>query len=191
MQRMLRVFSMAEFRIETERLNLRDWCDSDLEPFSAMSSDERVMATLGPLLDRSESDGLIGRIRNLQDLHGHTFWALERKEDGCFLGFCGLIPGSAGPIDGKIEIGWRLAHHAWGQGYAREAALASLDWGFANLRDDRIWAITTPGNVRSWGLMERLGMKRHLQLDFDHPNVPDGSPLKQHITYSIARPGSC
>lgn len=182
---------MAEFAFETGRLILRDWRESDLAPFSAMSGDERVMATLGPVLDHDAVAALIGRIRDLRDRHGHTFWALERKEDGCFLGFCGLIPGFVGPIDGKIEIGWRLAHHAWGKGYAREAAMATLDWGFANLPDDRIWAITTPGNVRSWGLMERLGMKRHLELDFEHPNVPDGSPLKHHITYSIARPGCC
>lgn len=96
--------------------------------------------------------------------------------------------GNAGLIEGKVEIGWRLSHDAWGQGYAREAAAASLDWGFANLDTDRIWAITTPGNIRSWGLMERLGLKRHPQLDFEHPNVADDSPLKQHITYSIARP---
>ena len=179
---------MAEFAIETDRLILRDWRDADLEPFHAMSNDVRVMETLGPLMDRDRVRATIDRMRDEQRRNGHCFWALERREDAQFLGWCGIIRGNAPTVAGKPEIGWRLAHHAWGQGYAREAAQASLDWGWANLSDDCIWAITTPGNMRSWGLMERLGMTRHTDLDFDHPNVPEGSPLKAHITYSIARP---
>lgn len=178
---------MADFSLETDRLILRGWREEDVPPFADMCADPRVMATLGPLMNRQEAEALIGRLRAIDQQHGHTCWALERKVDGRFLGFCGLAMGNFHPIDGKVEIGWRLAHHAWGQGYAREAAEASLEWGFSNLDVDRIWAITTPGNVRSWGLMERLGLKRHLELDFAHPRIADDSPLKQHITYSIAR----
>ncbi|WP_219892895.1 GNAT family N-acetyltransferase [Aquisediminimonas profunda] len=179
---------MDDFRLETTRLILRSWRDDDVLPFASMSADPRVMATLGPLMSAQEAEAMIGRLHAIEERHGHTFWALERKKDGRFLGFCGLVMGNVGPIDGKIEIGWRLAHDAWGQGYAREAAEASLDWGFSNRDVEQIWAITTPGNVRSWGLMERLGLKRHPQLDFAHPKNADDSPLKQHITYSIARP---
>lgn len=179
---------MDDFRLETTRLILRSWRDEDVPPFASMSADPRVMATLGPLMSVQEAEAMIGRLHAIEERHGHTFWALERKKDGRFLGFCGLVMGNVGPIDGKIEIGWRLAHDAWGQGYAREAAEASLEWGFSNRNVERIWAITTPGNVRSWGLMERLGLKRHPQLDFAHPKIADESPLKQHITYSIARP---
>src|SRR3546814_17049402 len=71
-----------------------------------------------------------------------------------------------------VEIGWRVRSDAWGAGYAREAAEASIAWGWANLACDAIHAITTVANVRSRGLMERLGMKRLPDLDFDHPAVP-------------------
>ena len=179
---------MAETIVETERLILRTWCDDDLVPFHAMCSDERIMATLGPLMDRTETAALIEKLRWHQVTNGHCFWALESCSGGRFLGFCGLIRANVGPTAGKLEVGWRIVHNAWGQGYAREAASSSLDWGFANLQDDDIWAITTPGNTRSWGLMERLGMQRQQDLDFDHPNVPDDSPLKRHITYCIRRP---
>jgi RimJ/RimL family protein N-acetyltransferase len=81
-----------------------------------------------------------------------------------------------------------LRREAWGQGYAREAAEASLAWGWATLDIPRITAITVPANHRSWNLMERLGMTRDPAADFDHPAVPDGSPLKQHILYRIVRP---
>ena len=179
---------MAEFQIDTERLILREWREGDAAPFHAMSEDPRVMATLGPLMSRSQSDALIERLQKRQIDHGHTFWALERKQNRAFIGWCGIVIAlDELPIAGKLEAGWRLAHSAWGQGYAREAALASLDWGFQTLGADEIWAITSLNNTRSWGLMERLGMERQHDMDFDHPNVADGSPLKQHITYRIKR----
>ena len=90
------------------------------------------------------------------------------------------------PIEGEIEIGWRLAHEHWGKGYAREAAQASLDWVWDHLDADSLAAITTPGNANSWGLMERLGMTRIHGDDFDHPKAM--GDLIPHITYRIARP---
>jgi hypothetical protein len=50
-------------------------------------------------------------------------------------------------------------------------------------------AITTLANTRSWGLMERLGMVRHPDEDFDHPDLAEGDPLRPHILYRIQRPG--
>ncbi|MBO9713764.1 GNAT family N-acetyltransferase [Sphingomonas sp.] len=176
--------------IESERLILRGWREDDLEPFAVMCADPQVMATLGPLMSREETRALIARVETLRAEHGFTFWAMERRADGAFLGWCGVKPGAANtPIEGQIEIGWRIAADHWGQGYAREAAAATLAWVWANLDAPLVAAITTPGNVRSWGLMERLGMVRAPEDDFDHPNLPDDSPLKAHVTYRIRRPG--
>ena len=175
--------------IDTDRLRLRPWRDDDRAPFATMSRDPRVMATLGPLQNRAESDAAVDRMIAHQAAHGHCFWALERRDDALFLGFCGLMVSSPGtPIAGRIEIGWRLRGDVWGRGYAREAAVATLGWGWANLAASSIFAITTPGNTRSWGLMERLGMARRQDLDFDHPAVADASPLKAHLTYEARRP---
>jgi RimJ/RimL family protein N-acetyltransferase len=174
--------------IDTERLILRGWRDTDRAPFYAMGRDVEVMRYLGGIRIRAETDAAIDRQIALQDTLGHCFWALERREDDAFLGFCGLKPGPAGtPIEDEIEIGWRLRRDAWGEGYAREAAQASLAWGWANLPVLEITAITVPGNTRSWGLMERLGMMRDAASDFDHPDVAQGDPLRRHITYRIAR----
>ena len=175
--------------IETERLVLRSWELRDREPFAALGRDPEVMATLGPVLSREESDALIERLAGVEAQHGHTFWAAERRADGALIGFCGLVRGRPGtPIEGEPEIGWRLARAAWGRGYAREAAEACLSWAWANLPDGAVAAITAAVNGRSWGLMERLGMARDPAGNFDHPMVPDGSPLKAHVTYRIARP---
>ncbi len=179
----------AAFAIPTERLILRPWREADHDVLLALCSDSRVMEFLGPPLTAAEAHGMIARLRLCQAGHGYSFWAVERRADGLVLGFCGLKPGQAGtPIEGAIEIGWRLAVDAWGQGYAREAARASLDWGWANLEADAIWAITAPANVRSWGLMERLGMTRRADLDFAFPDLPPDDPLSPCITYSIRRP---
>ena len=179
---------MAEFRLETDRLVLREWRDTDRVAFHAINTDPRVMKFLGPLMTLEDIDALIARLRKMQAEHGHCFWAAERKEDGRLIGWCGLIRGGKDtPIENRVEVGWRLAFDMWGQGYAREAASAAIDWAFANLPDEDVWAITVNDNANSWGLMERLGMVRRPELGFDHPNVPDGSPLKAHITYNIDR----
>lgn len=175
--------------IDTERLVVRPWRDSDRAPFAAMGQDADVMRFLGPLRSRVESDAFIDRMVAMQAELGYCLWAVERLGDAAFLGFCGLNAGPAGtPLEGELEIGWRLARAYWRQGYAREAALACLDWTWANLAIEALFSMTVPANTASWGLMERLGMHRLADQDFDHPNVPDGSPLKRHIVYRIDRP---
>ncbi|QNQ11403.1 GNAT family N-acetyltransferase [Sphingomonas alpina] len=175
--------------IATERLILRAWRDDDLVPFHAMGQDPEVMRYLGPPLSREAVAVQIARQNALIDETGHCFWALERREDGAFLGFCGVKLGPPGtPIAGQLEIGWRLARSFWGQGYAREAAQASLNWVWANLEATEVAAMTVPGNSASWGLMERLGMTRMVEEDFDHPALAEGDPLRRHIVYRIARP---
>lgn len=174
----------------TERLILRDWRDADLTPFAAMNADPAVMAHLDGPIDSTETAAMIARLRAAQAGGGCTFWAIERRDDAALLGFCGLrIGGHPGtPVHEVLEIGWRLRADAWGQGYAGEAARASLAWGWANMPHERILAWTVPANQPSWRLMERLGMTHDPALDFDHPRFPPGHPLCRHITYSIARP---
>ena len=147
------------------------------------------MKYVGPFRSIEETRASVEQLQHDQLANGYCFWVIERRADKAMIGFCGLNPGPEDtPLEGRTEIGWRLAHHARGQGYGREAAQASLNWGFANLADQTIWAITVPAHTRSWGLMERLGMVRQPDLDFDHPNVPVGNPLKRHITYCIGKP---
>lgn len=173
--------------IETARLRMRSWRDEDVGPFQAICSDPEVMATLGPTLDRDQTLTLIERVCVIELQHGHTFWALERREDARLIGWCGIVRGNAGPVEGKAEIGWRLARDCWGAGYATEAARGAMNWAFANLPDEDVWAITWRENFRSQAVMERLGMRRHADLDFDHPKLADSDPLRPHVTYSIAR----
>ena len=173
--------------IETERLILRSWRDEDLDPFHAINSHPEVMATLGPVMSRDEVAALIERVAAIEAEHEHTFWALERREDARLIGWCGANRSTVGPINGQHEIGWRLARDAWGMGYVTEAAGATLGWLFASRRDDAVWAITSTGNTRSRAVMERLEMRYRSDLDFSHPKLAEGDPLRPHVTYALSR----
>jgi RimJ/RimL family protein N-acetyltransferase len=173
---------VGEFRLQTERLTLRDWRDEDFGALHALCTCPQVMAMIGPLHDEEKTRGLLGRLQERTVRDGHSFWAMERKEDGRVIGFCGVSRGPVPPIEGLLEIGWRMAADCWGRSYAREAAEATLRWIAGNRPGEPVCAITSLGNVRSRGLMERLGMRYRSDMDFEHPNVDDPA-LKSHVTY--------
>ncbi len=174
--------------IVTERLRLAAWNDTHRLPAAAMNADPVVMRWFPATMSRAETDAQIDRQIALLDRRGFTFWPVVRRSDDCFLGLAGLKEGAPGtPVEGVIEIGWRFAAHAWGQGYATEAARAALAHGFGDAAVTRIGAITAAGNTASWRLMERLGMTRDPAGDFAHPLVPLGHRACQHITYFIER----
>jgi RimJ/RimL family protein N-acetyltransferase len=141
------------------------------------------MATIGPLHDEDKTQGMLDRLQQRQRQHGCSFWAMERKADGRVLGFCGVSRGTVPHLVDELEIGWRMAFDCWGQGYAREAALATLGWIAENHPGEEVWAITARTNERSQGLMKRLGMRYREGMDFEHPLVADDSELKPHVTY--------
>jgi RimJ/RimL family protein N-acetyltransferase len=171
--------------IETARLLIRPWRDADRAPFAAMGQDPAVMAHFPALLDRAASDALIDRVSAEIATRGHGLWAVARRDTGDFIGFCGFNPVAFPcPVEGEIEIGWRLASAHWRLGFAFEAAQACLDWGRSNGLK-RIVSFTVPANTRSWGLMQRLGLQRRVDLDFDHPRLPAGHRLRPHIVYEI------
>ncbi len=180
---------MQPTTLATDRLILRQWREEDLEPFAAMSADPAVMEFLLGPLDRARSDAVAQRLHDHIAAHSFGFWALEARGLAPFIGFAGLLNvGAEQSFAPAVEVGWRLARAHWGHGYASEAARAALDHGFGALGLDEIVAMTVPANRRSRAVMERLGMTRDPAEDFDHPNVPDGHPLKRHVLYRIGRP---
>jgi ribosomal-protein-alanine N-acetyltransferase len=175
--------------LQTERLILRDWQDSDREPFHAIVSDPRVMEYFPAPLTREESDRLIDRCRAHQAAHGFTFYAVELRATGELIGFEGLAHTTAEemPFPPTVEIGWRLGFPYWNRGFATEAARACLDFGFDALNLDEIVAFAVTANIRSRRVMEKLGMTRDPAEDFDHPRLPGGHPLRRHVLYRIHR----
>ena len=177
---------MGDFRHETARLVLRDWREEDWAPFWEGTNTPAVMRWLGGVADEAKRQAAQDRLLGYTHDHGHTFWCVERKEDGAILGFCGLKRSNqaGGPI-GMMEVGWRLREDAWGKGYAKEAATASLDLAFNRFGADEVIALTVQRNEGSWGLMNRLGMVRREDLDFANSDFDEEEPTI--IVYSIAR----
>ncbi|MEV5985307.1 GNAT family N-acetyltransferase [Streptomyces sp. NPDC052051] len=172
--------------LRTDRLVLRRWRDSDLEPWAAMNADPEVREHLGDPLTRAESDASVARYRAEFDRRGFGWWAVEVRADGGFIGFAGLDRVDDGMPFTGVEIGWRLARSAWGHGYATEAARAVLAHGFDTLGLPEILAVTTVANLRSQAVMRRIGMTRNPDDDFDDLTAPDG-PLRPNVLYRITR----
>jgi RimJ/RimL family protein N-acetyltransferase len=173
--------------LDTPRLRLRRWCEADREPFAAMNADPAVMAFFPAPLSRAASDASIDAWQAQFATQGWSNWAVERRATGEFIGFVGLsVPRRQLPFSPCVEVGWRLARAHWGQGYATEAARAALGAGFGRIGLTEIVSFTTLANRRSRAVMERIGM-RDAQQDFEHPGVPEGSPLRPHCLYRITR----
>lgn len=170
---------------ETDRLRLRQWNADDREPFAALNADPNVMEFFPSLLTRAESDALADRCESLIQERGWGFWAAELKESGEFIGFIGLhTPSPLLPFSPCVEIGWRIACKHWGKGLASEAARGALQVAFRSLSLEEVVSFTALNNRRSRAVMERLGMSE--SGTFDHPQVPEDSPLRLHVLYRLS-----
>jgi RimJ/RimL family protein N-acetyltransferase len=172
--------------IETDRLLLRRWIEEDREPFFRLSSDERVMEFMPKCLSRSESGLLLDRIEEHFRKHSFGLYALESREDHAFIGFLGLaIPTFAAHFTPCVEIGWRLSTAHWGRGLATEGARAVVKHAFEVMNLQALVSFTAPANIRSRRVMEKIGMTHNPADDFDHPNLPEGHPLRRHVLYRL------
>jgi RimJ/RimL family protein N-acetyltransferase len=173
--------------LQTDRLVMRRWRDSDREPFATLNADPQTMRYFPSTLDRAASDAFVDRIEARFELQGFGLWALELTATGEFLGYTGLNPMPDGvPGAGGMEIGWRLARHAWHHGYATEAATAGLGVAFSGADLPEVWSMTAILNEPSQAVMRRIGLTEYTR--FEHPSVPAGSELRPHVLYHLARP---
>jgi len=171
--------------LETDRLCLRQWRQSDFGPFAEINADPKVMEYFPTALPRAESDAMAQRCHSLIAERGWGFWATELRSTGEFVGFIGLhTPLPELPFSPCVEVGWRLAFRFWGNGYATEGARAALDVAFRRLNENEVVSFTSVCNVRSRGVMQRLGMREAGV--FDHPHVPEGCKLRQHCLYRLS-----
>ncbi len=175
--------------LTSERLLLREWRDSDRAPYAALNGDPEVMRHYPFLLTPQQSDEMVDRLIAVWRDLGFGLWAVERLDTHAFIGYVGLFsPTWEAEFTPCVEIGWRLAKEHWGQGFAPEAAMAVLEWAFANvdLPGDRILSFTTVGNLNSQRVMQKIGMTRDEDGDFDHPLLPDWKD-RRHVLYRIDR----
>jgi RimJ/RimL family protein N-acetyltransferase len=178
--------------VVTSRLVLRPFTDMDREPFFELNTHPLVVESLGTSPSRVESDAMIGRFVAEMDREGWGFWAVSVTGGAPFVGMVGLHRVSDDlPCAPAVEVGWRMHPDQWDHGYATEAAAASVAYGFGGGgAPSEIVAFTTTVNARSQAVMERIGMTRDAGGDFDHPALPEGSPLRRHVLYRISAPAA-
>jgi RimJ/RimL family protein N-acetyltransferase len=142
-----------------------------------------ALEVAGPEPDHAE---LAGPDPASMDPAGTDLPSTGPASTGEFIGFTGLNPMPPGvPGAGGLEVGWRLARHAWHHGYATEAAMAAAGVAFEGAGVAEIWSMTATANVPSQAVMRRLGMTLHTR--FDHPAIEAGHPLRPHVAYRLAR----
>ncbi|XKH49899.1 GNAT family N-acetyltransferase [Chryseomicrobium palamuruense] len=172
--------------IETPRLKLRDWKDTDLEPFRQLNADEEVMRFFPRTLSKEESDAFCQAIIAEIKECGFGLYAVEVKAKNEFIGFIGFHRATfESDFTPCIEIGWRLKKEAWGKGYATEGAKACLEYGFEELGFDEIYSFTAEINEPSKHVMRKIGLE--FVKVFDHPKVDPESMLRKHVLYYVQR----
>ena len=179
--------------IETERLIIRPWEEQDKDPLAVLHADPRVKRYFPSTLNREESDDTYDRAQKAYGQNGYHFMATELEETGEFVGILGI-----GKFDDEmrsvvasepgVEIGWQLMPKFWGKGLATEGAIACLQYGWENLNLPEIVSVTYEGNIPSQRVMERIGMTRDFDGDFEHPKVPTDHLLRPHVLYRIKNP---
>ncbi|MFD9304129.1 GNAT family N-acetyltransferase [Streptomyces sp. NPDC060048] len=146
-------YETMSFHLETDRLILRPWAESDAAEFCALLSErgkgtptvEHIRTSIAELLAATATTGI-------------ALLPIQRRDEGDFIGYCGLIIGRS-TVE-EPEIAYELFQRAHGRGYATEAARAVVDAAIATGRK-RLWSTVGTWNTPSLRVLEKLGFERH------------------------------
>lgn len=177
--------------VETKRLVLRTFKESDCDAMTLINQDRKVMEYFPAIGDRKQTIAHIKRIMDHQQQYGYSLYAVEIKLTQEVIGFVGLLHRTKEEFDAHFmpstEIGWRLASQHWNQGYATEAARAILDYAFKQLNLSEIVSFTVPQNNASRRVMEKIGLHRNPKDDFYHPKINKDNRLSRHVLYRLTK----
>jgi len=146
--------------VQTERLLLRDWKDTDLNPLAQMMANPEVARFIGGVQPRSSVWRTVAMYAGLWTLCGFGFWVVERRLDGVFLGRVGFWKPESWP---GVELAWSLDRPYWGHGYATEAARAALNYGSQSILVPQFVSLIHPDNAPSQRVAHRLGETKGAQ----------------------------
>lgn len=178
---------MADIIAETDRLILRTIDEGDALEQDRVLNTPTVMARLGGVKELHEIEAKHAKSRALYAQEGFSFLFMIEKATGEMVGHCGIkrVDHPLAKNQDDHEVGWLVREDRWRRGYAEEAMRAVLDWAFGRVGAPHVVALTSDLNVGSWKLMEKLGMVRRKDLDFDDPAFPPED--RTTILYSLTK----
>jgi RimJ/RimL family protein N-acetyltransferase len=174
--------------IATDRLILRGWREEDRAGFAAMNADPTVMEFFPSVLTTEQSDARLAGIQDQIRKDEFCWHAVERRDTGEMIGFTGLAQIQyEAHYAPAVEIGWRLIPSSQGNGFATEAARASLRHGFEALALEEVISLASLGNTASISVMRKIGLTESAESPFDHPSLMDSPHLNPCVLYRIRR----
>ncbi len=175
----------------TDRLFIRPWNlgESDRQVFHELNSDIKIMQYFPFLRTRDMADEVLEKIIKIAKKDGYGWSAICLRDTEKPIGFIGLSKVNfKARFAPATEIGWRIVPRHWRKGYALEAASVLVQHGFEDLKLNEIVAFAVPENIASTGLMQRLGMRAHPDMDFDMPGIDDDhAHLRRHVFYRLQK----
>lgn len=174
--------------LETKRLIIRVFEESDLDALSTINRDPLVMEYFPALEKREETRNAILRVREHHRKYGYSLYAVELKQTHELIGFVGIKNVTfKADFTPAVEIGWRISSRHWNQGYATEAANAVVQHTFNTLGIKELVSFAVEKNMASRRIMEKIGMSHNPNDDFNHPELEKDSPLCRHVLFRLTK----
>jgi RimJ/RimL family protein N-acetyltransferase len=169
--------------LETPRLLLRLPEISDAEPFMDIFWDPEVVEKKQVTLTEAPGDVALATRKTAAlvehwDVRGYGLWTVVEKASGQVIGCVGLQLWKGWP---GVELAWIIHRSRWGQGLATEAAVAALDWAWANTKIDHIISLINADDLRSMRVAAKVGER------FERADVDPINGESIHV-YAIHRP---
>lgn len=177
---------MNLYLFKSQRLGFRTWTFEDVEKLNEINCDPKVMEHFPTIKTIIQTKDFITKMQKQFSEKGFCYFAIDKLEDGKFIGFIGISEQSIEPdMPSFIDIGWRLNSNEWNNGYATEGAKKCLDFAFNNLNILKINAIAPIVNVKSEHVMIKIGMSK--VRNFIHPKLIENDRLKMCVLYEIIK----
>lgn len=177
---------MLNYIIKTDRLGLRNWQVSDIEPATRMNADKVVREFFPNTMSQLETEDFIKNMQQHFATHGYCYFAVDELATHKFIGFIGLSNQTfKSGFTPCVDIGWRLLPEFWGKGYATEGALGCVNFVFTTLKLKEVYAIAPEMNLKSQRVMQKIGMSKCIH--FVHPKIDKNNPLKNCVAYRILK----
>ena len=173
---------ISQYRFQSPRLGFRNWLSEDLGRMAAINADPAVMEFFPSLQSTEQTAAFIERMQDQFREKGFCYFAADRLDTGAFIGFIGLsVKTFEAAFTPCVDIGWRLGREHWNKGFATEGALRCMEYGFNELGLQQIVSMAPVCNVRSIGIMQKIGMAEVLH--FRHPLLHGDDRLEHCVLY--------